>query len=271
MLELLTFVAGVAAGALGAMLGIGGGVLLVPLLNAGMGLEFKRAAAVSLVGVLATSASMAAGPPALRLNSRLALVLLMFSVLGATAGASLIEHLTAGQSELIFGLTAALIATAMIVRLDRRNIIHGFVDTGALGGRVFDEDTQTEVAYRVQRLPVALSVSAGAGMIASIVGVGGGILIVPALNAWCGVPMRVAAATSAFMIGITALPGVIAHGAGGWLGSYELAAAAALGVFAGFRLGSRAGPAAQVRWLKMLMAAVLAGVAVEYLFLKRFL
>ena len=270
-LELLTFAAGIVAGCLGAMLGIGGGVILVPLLNAVVGLEFKRAAAISLVGVLATSASVAAGPPPTRLNTRLALVLLMFSVLGATASASVLEHLTARQSELIFGVTAALIAFGMLLRLDRRNILTDAVDTGVLGGRFFDEDTRREVSYRIKRLPIALFVSSGAGAIASIVGVGGGILIVPALNAWCGVPMRVAAATSAFMIGITATPGAIAHYSAGWLGGYELAALSSLGVLVGFQLGSHAGAVAEVRWLKLLMAAVLALVAIEYLFLKTFL
>jgi uncharacterized membrane protein YfcA len=95
--------------------------------------------------------------------------------------------------------------------------------------------------------------------------VGGGIVIVPALNVWCGVPMRVAAATSAFMIGVTAVPGVIGYYASGTLGDFHLAGAAALGVLGGYQLGSRLSPAAPVRRLKVLLAILLALVGAVYL------
>lgn len=259
--------AGTVAGGLGALLGIGGGVLLVPLLNRGFDLPFSQAAAISLVGVLGTSAAMSTTSTARRLlNPRLALLLLVFSVSGAVAGAKTVHLLQTRTLELIFGATAALVAVSMLARGSRRNILPDVGQPlGALDGRLFDDDTGRDVVYRVRRVPLALVASVAAGLLASYIGVGGGIVIVPVLNAWCGVPMRAAAATSAFMIGVTAVPGVTGFYASGLLGDFHLAGATVAGVLAGYRLGSRQSSAAPVWRLKTLMAMILAAVAAMYL------
>ena len=67
------------------------------------------------------------------------------------------------------------------------------------------------MVYRVRRLPLAIAVAFLAGVVSTVVGVGGGILLVPLLNAFCGVPIRAAAGTSALMVGITAVPGLVGH------------------------------------------------------------
>jgi uncharacterized membrane protein YfcA len=105
-------------------------------------------------------------------------------------------------------------------------------------------------------LPVALLASFVAGNVSSLLGVGGGVIKVPVLNAWCGVPLRAAAATSAFMIGVTATAGaVIYYGTGQLVPA--LAAAAVLGVQLGSWGGMRFGQRASAKWLKLLMAVVL--------------
>jgi len=264
---LLTMAAGVAAGGLGALLGVGGGVLLVPLLHGLLGLQFSQAAAASLVGVLATSASVSASPGGrLLLNPRLALLLLVFSVAGAVVGAATVELVPTGVLERIFGGTAALAAIVMLARIHLRNVRpESDVDPGTLGGRFVDADTRMPVVYRVRRVPLAMAVSTAAGLLASYVGVGGGIVIVPALNSWCGVPIRVAAATSAFMIGVTAVPGVIGYWAHGHLGDFQLPAAAAIGVVFGYRAGLWLSTVAPVKAVKLLMAGLLLAVAWMYL------
>jgi uncharacterized membrane protein YfcA len=261
---------GVAAGCLGALLGIGGGVILVPLLNAWMALSFREAAAVSLVGVLATSSSVVGSSVERRpTNIHLAILLLVFSVTGATIGAAIGPMLSVRTLEVIFGCMAVVIAAAMLSRLDHRNVIHDpHVDTGLLGGRFHDDDTGEDVAYRVRRVPIALGVAMAAGLLASLVGIGGGIVIVPVLNAWCGVPMRVAASTSAFMLGVTALPGLVALYSAGYLGDFQIAAATALGVLFGYRLGVWLSGRLVVRRLKVLMSLVLVYVAIQYLLLR---
>jgi hypothetical protein len=233
-------------------------------------MSFGEAAGLSLVGVLATSSSVSvASASRSLLNPRLALVLLTFSVGGATLAADWLDVFAERTFELIFGLTAALVAMAMIARLDKRNVLLASVSQpGALGGEFYDEDIERRVVYRLRRLPLAAAAAAGAGMLASLVGVGGGILIVPALNSWCGVPIRVAAATSAFMIGITAIPGVVGHWREGNLQQVELAAVICLGVLAGYRIGLRTSARVEVRALKLLLAGLLLLVAGKYLVLR---
>ena len=102
--------------------------------------------------------------------------------------------------------------------------------------------------------------------ISGLLGIGGGILKVPVLNVWCGVPMRAAAATSGLMIGVTAVASVPIHYANGYiLPGY--AAAAVLGVLVGSQAGFWFADRAPVRWLKLLMAGVLLSVSAIY-FLK---
>jgi uncharacterized membrane protein YfcA len=109
-----------------------------------------------------------------------------------------------------------------------------------------------------------LLVSFVAGNLSNLLGIGGGTVKVPALNAWCGVPLRVAAATSAVMIGITAVSSAPIYYSRGLI-SPALAAAAVLGVLIGSRAGFWFGGRARAKWLKLLMAAVLAFVSVAYL------
>ena len=268
--EVLAFLAGIAAGFLGALVGIGGGVLLVPLLNGIMGLPFGVARGVSLVGVLATSSSAVTSPAGNRLvNHRLAIFLLLFSVSGALLGSSTLHLISDGASERIFGASMAAIAAIMLARRNTRNILPA--DTPALGpfgGRFHDDDTKQDVAYRLRRVPVAAVVSFVAGLLASYIGIGGGIVIVPTLNSLCGIPLRVAAATSVLMIGVTAVPGAVWHWTNGYLGDYSLVGATCIGVLIGFQVGLKLGPRSPVHLIKTGMAILLAVIAIQYLFFR---
>jgi uncharacterized membrane protein YfcA len=259
--------AGVGAGSLGSMLGLGGGIFLVPLLDLGLGLPIENAKAISLVTVIATSnfvALSSAGRKAA--NPKLAVLLQALAVAGALAGLQVLDYVDARTHELIFAGTALLVATVMVSRLNARNVLPiGITDVGLLGGRIDDPDTGAEVAYRVKRVPLVLVVTFGAGVISSLAGVGGGVLVVPALNSWCGVPMRVAAATSAVVLGVTALPAVVDYYSRGFLTMPEMAAASVLGVLAGSRAGFLISARVRVRSLKILMAVILAVVAAKYL------
>jgi hypothetical protein len=257
-LALIIFVAGAVAGSLGALLGLGGGIFLVPFLNLVLRFPITVAAAISLTTVIATSSSVSAGRAGKQLiNMRLGMLLEV-----ATAGGSLLGGVTAqmiAQSTLqkLFGIISAIVAVIMLSRLQRRNVIlDPSADPGVLGGRYFEDESGGTVTYRVKRLPVALVASFVAGNLSSLLGIGGGFIKVPVLNAWCGVPMRAAAATSAFMIGVTATAGaVIYYGRGQLVPS--LAAAAVLGVQLGSWTGMRFGQRASALWLKLLMAIVL--------------
>jgi uncharacterized membrane protein YfcA len=264
LLIAIVMIAGVLAGGLGALLGIGGGVFLVPFLNSVIGLPIKVAIATSLMTVIATSSAVSAGTAGRNLiNLRLGMVLEVASAAGGLAAGLTFEHLSERALFIWFAVVTAAIAALMITRLDRRNVLDASIDPGTLGGRYFDEESGREIVYRVKRLPVAMMVSTTAGIVSGSLGIGGGILKVPTLIAWCGVPLRAAAATSALMIGVTALASVPIQYANGYIHP-PLAAAAVLGVLAGSRAGLYFGGRAKARSIKLLMAVVLASVSILY-------
>jgi uncharacterized protein len=267
MLVVLTFVAGVGAGSLGALLGLGGGIFLVPFLNIVLKIPVAEAMAISLITVIATSNFVSQATAGRRLsNVRLAIILQLVAAVGAIGGTYVRDYISIRSREQIFGATAVLVAAVMLSKLNQRNVLPGHIkDVGLLGGWVPDPDTGELVAYRLKRLPIAVSVAGGAGVISTLTGIGGGVLVVPALNSWCGIPMRVAAATSAVVLGVTAIPGVVDDFASGHLTQPMLAASAVLGVIAGSRAGFWIGSQVTVRLLKILMAVVLSVVAIEYL------
>jgi hypothetical protein len=257
-LALIIFLAGTVAGGLGALLGLGGGVFLVPFLNLVLGFPFGVAAAISLTTVIATSSSVSAARAGKQLiNMKLGMLLEV-----ATAGGSLLGGVTAqmiaqGTLQKLFGILSAIVAMIMLTRITRRNVIlDPNIDPGVLGGRYHEDESGGTVTYRVRRLPVAIVASFFAGNVSSLLGIGGGFIKVPVLNAWCGIPLRAAAATSAFMIGVTATAGAVIYYGHGQLPA-ALAATAVLGVQLGSWAGMRFGASASVKWLKSLMAAVL--------------
>jgi uncharacterized membrane protein YfcA len=253
---------GALAGALGATLGIGGGVFLVPFLRQVLGLPAAVASGISLTTVIATSSVVSAGKSGRQLiNIRLGMLLEIATTIGGLTGGIAAQVLSDRTLDLLFGVVTALIALVMLGRLERRNVIlDPAADPGWLGGRFHEEESGGEVVYRVRRLPIGLLVSWVAGSISGLLGIGGGILKVPVLNAWCGVPLRAAAATSAFMIGVTAVSAAPIYYAQGKIVP-PIAAAAVLGVLAGSRAGLHFGVTARAKWLKLLMAAVLLVVA----------
>jgi uncharacterized membrane protein YfcA len=261
---LAVIAAGAVAGCLGSLLGIGGGVFLVPFLNAGLGLQFKTAAAVSLMTVIATSSAVSAHTAGRQLiNLRLGMLLEIASTEGGLMAGILFWYISNAVLTVLFAIVTAAIAVLMLTRLEKRNVLEANADIGRLGGRFYEDESGREVAYRVRRLPVGMLASLLAGAISGTLGLGGGILKVPILNAWCGVPMRAAAATSALMIGVTAVSSVPIQYAHGYIDP-PLAAAAVLGVLAGSRAGFRFGGRARAKWLKLLMAVILAAVSMFY-------
>ena len=113
---------------------------------------------------------------------------------------------------------------------------------------------------------MALGVSFVAGNVSAAFGIGGGILKVPVLTAWCGVPMRVAAATSSLMIGVTAVASAPIQYAHGYVNP-PLAAAAVLGVLIGSRGGLWFGARARAKWLKLMMGVIL--LLVSFIYMRR--
>jgi uncharacterized membrane protein YfcA len=257
------FGAGIVAGAFGAVLGLGGGIFLVPFLHLALGLPITAAAAISLTTVIATSSSVSAGRVGQNLiNLRLGMLLEVATAAGSLAGGITAQRLDEATIRRLFATAMAIIAVVMLRSLDRRNTRIGVsAHPGLLGGRYHDFESGGTVTYEVKRLPLAIAASFVAGNVSSLLGIGGGVIKVPVLSAWCGVPLRAAAATSAFMIGVTATAGAIIYYGNGQL-MPALAAAAVLGVQAGSLAGLKFGERASTKSLKLLMALVMLIVAV---------
>jgi hypothetical protein len=264
---LLMVAAGIGAGVFGSLLGLGGGILIVPILTLGFGLDLREAVGVSLISVIMTS-SAAAGVYLERhvANMRLGMTLELFTAIGALVGGSIAFLLAENVLEGLFAVLLGYVAFTMA--RPRTETGH---DTSTLD---IDPDQEPEPpaessaldrlsgqGYRVRNLGLGIVGAGFAGIVSALLGIGGGIIKVPILNAWCGMPMRAAAATSAFMIGVTATAGAVIYYGRGQIVPV-LAAAAVLGVQLGSWGGMRFGQRTSVMWLKMLMASVLAVVSV---------
>ena len=256
---LLLVATGAATGMVGAMLGLGGGVFLVPLLTLALGVPIRVAIAASLISVMSTAvASASVNLDRGLVNMRLGLILEVATATGALAGGLVAAQLTQRQLYLTFAVTVAAMGLVMAGRSGRRNVIADLdVDVGRLGGRI--REGESEYLYRVRRLPVGVFASLVAGAISGLLGLGGGIVKVPVLNTFCGIPIRVAAATSTFMIGVTAAASAFLYYARGDV-VLPVTAAVALGALPGSLAGARLSDRVATRALKVLMAIVLVGV-----------
>src|SRR5580693_8708640 len=123
-LALIIFVAGTVAGSLGALLGLGGGIFLVPFLNLGMNFPLQAAAAISLTTVIATSSSVSAGRAGKQLiNMRLGMVLEVATAAGSFLGGVTAQFVSQSVLQRLFGAVAVVVALIMLSRLRRRNVM----------------------------------------------------------------------------------------------------------------------------------------------------
>ncbi len=262
---LVLLAGGAAAGVFGSLLGLGGGILIVPLLTLGVGLPLREAVAVSLVSVIVTS-SASAGVYLQRhvANLRLGMVLELFSASGALVG-GLVAFLLSEQ--VLAGLFAALLVWVGVSMVRRRG------DAPALAAatpaparpepvRTAFIDTLSGPGYQVHSLPLGVAGSLFAGLVSALLGVGGGIVKVPTMHLLMGVPLKVATATSNMMIGITATSSAVIYVLRGQLDPF-VAGPTALGVFAGAMVGTRIAHRIDVRILRWLFVIVLAYTAFQ--------
>src|SRR5687767_3478827 len=154
---------GAATGILGSMLGLGGGVFLVPLLTLGLGVPIRVAIAASLISVMATAvASASVNLDRGLVNMRLGLLLEVATASGALLGGLVAAHLSQRQLYLLFAVTMASMGLVMAMRSGRRNVIADTnVDVGLLGGRLQEGDVP--YVYKVRRLGIGVFASLVAG------------------------------------------------------------------------------------------------------------
>lgn len=240
---LVLFFGGLAAGTVGSLFGLGGGIILIPLLVLVLKIPIHNAIATSLVGVIATSSATASRNVQRGMaNLRLASVLEVATVIGAIGGGAIAGHLHPRSLELLFAIALLAMVLPMALgaeehgRAARVEHAEGFV--AKLGATYHDPALDRDVHYEITRFPLAMGISSVAGLLSGLLGVGGGILKVPVLSLYCGMPVKAAAATSNFMIGVTAVASAFVYYGRGDIKPI-VTACAVLGVFAGSRAGLR--------------------------------
>ncbi|HSH21950.1 MAG TPA: sulfite exporter TauE/SafE family protein [Candidatus Caenarcaniphilales bacterium] len=238
--ELLAFLFAIGAGAFGALVGIGGGLIVVPLLTIVLGVDIKLAIAASLLGVIAVSTSAAATYLNRGLvDRRLGLVLLLATAIGGILGGYVAGLLNARTLTAIFGVVLVAVAIQML-----RGRGQPAPDLPEIPGR-FDLDssyveptTGKQVVYRARRLGPGAAISVVAGSVSGLLGVGGGVINVPTMNLLMGVPIRVATTTSTYMLGATAAASAVMYYSRGQIDPL-LAGPVVVGVVLGAQLGAR--------------------------------
>ena len=257
--DLLLVLSGLAAGAFGSLLGLGGGILIVPILTLGFGVPLTTAVGTSLICVIATSTGAAAiNVSAGRADVRLGITLGAGTVVGALTGGVIAGYL---PDRVLAALFAALLAYTALTMLRRLLGGSGATEDAAPGDPAAP-DGPTAPGYRGQRVPVAVGGSFLAGNVSGLLGVGGGIVTVPLIHLVIGAPMRVAVATSNFMIGLTAAAGAYAYLFRGDIDP-RLAAPIVLGVAGGAAIGAAVSSRLRSSWLIALFVVVVVYVAIR--------
>jgi hypothetical protein len=271
-MTILTFTALVAivsfaAGLLGSLTGLGGGVVLVPLLTILFHVDIRYAIGASLVSVIATSSGAAAAYVKEGFsNIRIGMFLEIATTTGALLGAYLAAWIPTPALAIIFG--AMLLYSAYIARRPRppelRNLPPDPLAT-RLGFNGSFPDLEGERSYNVQRVPAGFSLMFGAGALSGLLGIGSGAVKVLAMDQAMRIPFKVSTTTSNFMIGVTAAASAGVYLSRGYVDP-GLAMPVMLGVLAGSLLGSRILVRAETKSLRLVFSLVILILGLQMLY-----
>lgn len=270
----LVFIAVVAAislfaGFLGGLLGLGGGIIVVPALTLGLHIDIRYAIGASIVSVIATSSGAAAYYVHERLtNLRVAMLLELGTTTGAITGAFVAGILPSKWLYVLFGCLMSYSAVAIFMKRAavRRSLPpDAWADLLRLHNSYYDESLHEERSYRVTRTKLGLALMYIAGIVSGLLGIGSGALKVPAMDLAMGLPIKVSTATSNFMIGVTAAASAGIYFTRGDIDPF-IAGPVALGVLAGAILASLVLNRLSAKRLRYLFAVVLLFVSLQMLY-----
>jgi uncharacterized membrane protein YfcA len=265
--DLGIFGVSVVAGIVGALAGVGGGILIIPALTILFGVDIHLAIGASIVSVIATSSGAAAAYVRDRLtNLRIGMFLELATTSGAVAGALLAAVVAPSLLYIVLGVVLIVSALLQLTRLGEE--LAEAEPTSALARRLALADSYPdprlggEVSYSPRRIPLGFALMGLAGLVSGLLGIGSGALKVVAMDGAMRLPMKVSSATSNFMIGVTA-----AASAGIYIGrgdvDVRIAAPVSLGVLAGAFVGARLLGRLSNRHVRRIFVPVLAIIGVE--------
>jgi uncharacterized membrane protein YfcA len=257
-----------AAGFLGALTGLGGGVVIVPMLTLAFGVDIRYAIGASLVSVIATSSGAAAAYVREGYtNVRIGMVLEIATTVGAVVGASLTSVVPTSAIAVIFGLV--LLHSAYLSSRPHPNRDTSAAAPDPLARRLRLDSTYPDGdgvrAYHVRRLPAGFALMGVAGVLSGLLGIGSGAVKVLAMDRAMRLPFKVSTTTSNFMIGVTAASSAGVYLSRGYVDP-GLVMPVMLGVLAGSFLGARVLVAASSRWLRVVFAVVIVLLASEMIY-----
>jgi uncharacterized membrane protein YfcA len=268
---LLVFAISILAGALGSLLGLGGGIIVIPALTLLFHIDIRYAIGASIVAVIATSSGAAAtyvrGGLA---NLRVAMVLELATTSGALTGAYLAGLLNHRWLYIIFGV---VMGYSSLVMYRKRN--NGDRDLAAkhapwadylrLHSSYYDKAMGQEVVYRVVSTRIGLILMYLAGAISGLLGIGSGSLKVPAMDLAMRMPIKVSTATSNFMIGVTAAASAGVYFMRGDIDPF-IAGPVAVGVLLGAMIGATILPKLQSSTIRLVFVLVILWISAQMLF-----
>ncbi len=265
--SLLTLAGALVAGLVGSLTGLGGGVVLVPMLSLGLGVDLRYAIGASLVCVIATSSGAAAAFVREGFtNIRVGMFLEIATTVGALLGTVLAAYISSSALAVIFGIVLLFSAAQSL----RQRVEHiAVTEPGTLGARLRLASTYPldgkVVSYGVKNVPAGFAMMFVAGTLSALLGIGSGVVKVLAMDRAMHLPYKVSTTTSNFMIGVTAAAsaGVYLHR--GYIDPV-LVMPVVLGVLAGATLGARMLARVQVKPLRMLFTIVMVALAIEMLY-----
>ncbi len=239
---LVVFLVALVAGFAGSLLGLGGGLIVIPALTLLLHIDIRLAIGASIISVIATSSGAAAAYVREHLaNLRVAMFLEIGTTLGAITGAYLAGRVHPRWLYVLFGTMLGYSAAAM---LRRAHVTARPAPTDRLSrflrlsGTYYDQAVSQQIDYPVHRPLLGLGLMYLAGMVSGLLGIGSGALKVPAMDLGMGLPMKASSATSNLMIGVTAAASAGLYFARGQIDPF-IAAPVALGVLGGALIGSR--------------------------------
>jgi uncharacterized protein len=263
----LVFVGSLIAGLLGSLTGLGGGVVLVPLLTLFFKVDIRYAIGASLVSVIATSSGAAAAYVKEGFsNIRIGMFLEIATTLGALSGAVLAVWVPTQAIAIIFGvvlLISAFLSRKPRTAAERNSPPDPLATRLRLNGSF--PDLEGPRSYNVQRVPAGFAIMLGAGALSGLLGIGSGAMKVLAMDQAMRIPFKVSTTTSNFMIGVTAAAsaGVYLHR--GYIDP-GLSMPVMLGVLGGSMVGAGILVKAETKWLRLVFSTVIVILGIEMLY-----
>ncbi len=264
-------VIGFFAGIAGSILGIGGGMIITPILTLAMGVNIKYAIGASIIAVIATSSGATiAYLNDQVLNLRVAMFLEIATSLGALSGAILTGVLNPRYLYILFGLLLLFSSYNMIKKLRGRKDPTNKKSNDKLAEKLklnssyFDKVSMAKVDYQVQNIPGGLAVMYGAGIASGLLGIGSGAFKVIAMDTVMRMPLKPSTSTSNLMMGVTAAASATVYFFNGSI-KPQIAVPLALGILVGSVLGSRIMQHLTAKTIRLMFIPILLYIGIEML------